>query len=186
MARKRARKVRKASRPARRRASGPKPIPTGFRTITPYLSVIGASSAIDFYEKAFGAKELRRDTTPEGKIMNATLRIGDSLIMLSDNLMGTPMPQESSVTIHLYSRNVDKLWNQAVTAGAKVTMPLDNQFWGERYGQLVDPFGHKWSLSTQVKMSAVERNAKMEAAMKAFSQAEQPQQQSGQPAQPQV
>jgi PhnB protein len=178
MARKRRSKSRK------RVSRGPKPVPSGFRTITPYLSITGAAQAIEFYKKAFGAKELRRDPAPDGRIMNATLRIGDSLIMLSDNMMG-PQPQDSPVTIHLYSKNVDKMWNQALSAGAKVRMPLDNQFWGERYGQLMDPFGHKWSLSMQVKMSAVERNAKMEVAMEAFSQAEQPQQ-SGQPAQPQM
>ena len=173
MARKRARKLRSKAR------SGPKPIPSGFRTITPYLSIKGAAGAIEFYKKAFGAKEIRRDMSPDGKIMNAVLRIGDSPMMLADNFMG-PQPADSPVTIHLYTKNVDKLWNQAVSAGAKVTMPLDNMFWGERYGQFTDPFGHKWSVSMQVKTSPKEREEKMEAAMKRFSQ---PQQQ-GTPSQP--
>jgi PhnB protein len=131
--------------------------------------VTGAAAAIDFYKKAFGAKEIRRDSTPDGRIMNAELKIGDSIIMLADNFMG-PQPQSSPVTIHLYSKDVDKLWNQATSAGAKATMPLDNQFWGERYGQLVDPFGHKWSMSMRVKMSKEEKGTKMKAAMAMFSQ----------------
>jgi PhnB protein len=173
---KRAKSRRKA--PAKRAAAKKiAPIPSGFRTITPYLSVEGASGAIDFYKKAFGAKEIRRDETPDGKIMNATLKIGDSMIMLSDNLMG-PQPQGSPVTIHLYSKDVDKLWDQALSAGATATMPLDNQFWGERYGQLTDPYGHKWSMSMQVRMSKEEKEAKQKAAMAMFSQG----QQSGAPA----
>lgn len=129
----------------------------------------GATNAIDFYKRAFGAKEVSRDSTPDGKIMNAVLKIGDSFIMLSDNLMG-PQPQGSPVTIHLYSKDVDKLWSEAMSAGAKSTMPLENQFWGERYGQLVDPFGHKWSMSMQVKMSKEEKEAKQKAAMAMFAQ----------------
>jgi PhnB protein len=144
------------------------PIPSGFRTLTPYLTVDHAAGAIDFYKKAFGAKEIRRDITPNGEIMNAHLRIGDSIIMLADNLMGTQFTS-SPVTIHIYTKDVDKLWKQATTAGAKATMPLDNQFWGERYGQLEDPFGHRWSLSMQVKMSKEEKDAKMKAAMAMFS-----------------
>ena len=161
--------------PAKKAAAKKKlaPIPSGFRTITPYLSVDGAANAIDFYKKAFGAKEIRRDEVPGGKIMNAMLKIGDSMMMLSDNLMG-PQPQGSPVTIHLYSKDVDKLWNQAVSAGATATMPLDNQFWGERYGQLTDPFGHKWSMSMQVRMSKEEKEVKQKAAMAMFSQGGQP------------
>src|SRR5215831_6828356 len=116
MPRKRTSKSRK-----KRAASGPKPIPSGFRSVTPYLTIAGAAEAIDFYKKAFGAKEVTRDSAPDGRIMNAILRIGDSPIMLSDNMMG-PQPKDSPVTIHIYSKNVDKLWNQAVEAGAKSTM----------------------------------------------------------------
>jgi PhnB protein len=133
-------------------------IPIGFRTVTPYLVLNDASTAIEFYKKAFGAKELIRHSTPDGKIMNAQIKIGDSMVLLSDEFLGssTKSPLSlgtSTVTLHLYSKNVDKLWAQAVSAGAMITMSLDNQFWGERYGQVVDPFGHHWSLSQQIKMS---------------------------------
>ncbi len=173
------RRAKSRSKSPRRRSTPKKlaPIPPGFRTVTPYLSVNGAASAIDFYRRAFGAKEIRRHATPDGRIMNAMLKIGDSMIMLSDNLMG-PQPQGGAVTIHLYSKDVDKLWDQAVSAGAKATMPLDDQFWGERYGQLTDPFGHKWSISMQVRMSKEDKEAKQRAAMAMFSQG----QQSGAPA----
>ena len=154
------------------------PIPPGFRTVTPYLTVNGASAAIDWYKKALGAKELRRDEAPGGVIMNAQIRIGDSIVMLSDNFPrpGAPTPElgNSPVTIHVYSKNVDKLWQQAVDAGAKVTMPIDNMFWGERYGQFSDPFGHKWSLSQQINMSKAEMAEKQKQAMAQFAQSERP------------
>ena len=150
------------------------PIPKGFRTVTPYLSINGASAAIDWYKKAFGAKELFRDATPDGKLMHARIRIGDSIVMMSDIMPGPNAPSEISgklpVSLHIYMKNVDKIWHQAVDAGAKVTMPLDNQFWGERYGQLTDPFGHNWSLSEQVKMSKAEKDEKQKQAMAMFSQ----------------
>jgi PhnB protein len=155
------------------------PIPRGFGTVTPYLSVDGGSDAVEFYKKAFGAKEVQRYPTPDGKIMNAILKIGDSMIMLSDVFPGamTKSPKSlggTAVTVHLYSKNVDKLWAQAVAAGATATMPLDNQFWGERYGQLTDPFGHHWSLSQVIKMSKQEMEEKQKAAMAMFSQGEHP------------
>ena len=153
------------------------PIPPGFRSVTPYLTVNGASEAIDWYKKALGAKELRRDEAPGGMIMNAQIRIGDSIIMLSDNFPrpGASEPAlsgNSPVTIHLYSNNVDKLWQQAVDAGAKVSMPIDNMFWGERYGQFSDPYGHKWSISMQISMSKAEMAEKQKQAMAQFSQGE--------------
>ncbi len=128
------------------------PIPKGFGTVTPYLSLDRAAEALEWYKKAFGAKELDRETVPGGKIMHARIRIGDSIIMLSDVFPGadTQAPSvlgNTTTTMHVYTKNVDKLWQQAVDAGAKVSMPLDNQFWGERYGKLKDPFGHNWSLS---------------------------------------
>jgi len=155
------------------------PIPPGFRSVTPYLTVNGAAAAIDWYKKALGAKEVRRDEVPGGMIMNAQIRIGDSIVMLSDNFPGsnskTPDVLGSSpVTIHVYANNVDKLWRQAVDAGAKVTMPIDNQFWGERYGQFTDPYGHHWSLSMQVSMSKKERDEKQKQAMAMFAQGEHP------------
>jgi PhnB protein len=158
-----------------------KPIPSGFRTITPYLVLNDASGAIEFYKKAFGAKELMRNPTPDGKILNAQIKIGDSIVMLSDEF---PFPGStvkspstlgaSTFTMHIYSKNVDKLWEQAVAAGAMVRMPLENTFWAERYGQLVDPFGHHWSLSQQIKMSPKEREEKQKAAMAMFAQGEHP------------
>jgi PhnB protein len=155
------------------------PIPKGFRTVTPYLSIKGASEAIEWYKKAFGAKELFREAMPDGKLMHARIRIGDSIVMMSDIIPGPNAPSDTGsgklpVSLHIYMKNVDKLWQKAVDAGAKVSMPLDNQFWGERYGQLTDPFGHTWSMSEQVKMSKAERDEKQKQAMAMFSQGEHP------------
>ena len=155
------------------------PVPKGFNTVTPYLSINGATAAIDWYKKAFGAKELYREPTPDGKLMHARIRIGDSIVMMSDIFPGPNAPSlnagsKSPVTLHIYMKNVDKLWQQAIDAGAKVAMPLDNQFWGERYGQLTDPFGHAWSMAEQVKMSKAERDEKEKQAMAMFSQGEHP------------
>jgi uncharacterized glyoxalase superfamily protein PhnB len=120
-------------------------------TITPHLSVREASKAIVFYKKAFGAEVLDVHYTPDGKVMHAHLKIGDSHLMLADEFpgMGTPAPQTlggSPVVLNVYVDDVDSLFNQAVAAGATVTMPLADQFWGDRYGQIVDPFGHHWAL----------------------------------------
>lgn len=155
------------------------PVPKGFRTVTPYLAINGAAAAIDWYKKAFGAKELLREPTSDGKLMHAQIRIGDSIVMMSDvfpgaNAQAPDVLGNSPVTLQVYVKNVDKLWQQAVDAGAKVTMPLDNQFWGERYGQLTDPFGHHWSLSEQIKMSKAERDEKQKQAMAMFSQGQHP------------
>jgi uncharacterized glyoxalase superfamily protein PhnB len=161
----------KAKKPAKSKKAS---IPPGFRTITPYLAINGAAAAIDWYKKAFGAKELARQAVPDGKLMHARIRIGDSIVMLSDTFPGgTQSPDtlgNSPVTLHIYINNVDKLWQQAVDAGAKVTMPLDNMFWGERYGQLTDPYGHHWSVSQQVNMSKKERDEKQKQAMAMFAQ----------------
>jgi len=155
------------------------PIPPGFRTVTPYLAIDGAAQALEFYKKAFGAKELSRDATPDGKILNASMKIGDSIVLMSDVFPGSDAKSPvtlggTAVTIHVYSKDVDKLWERALAAGARVVMPLDNQFWGERYGQLADPFGHRWSMSMQVKMSRQEMEAKQKAAMATFAQSEHP------------
>ena len=155
------------------------PIPKGFHTVTPYLSQDRAAEALEWYKKAFGAKILEKEEVPGGKIMHARIRIGDSIIMMSDVFPGAPTQAPSvlgntTATMHVYSKNVDKLWQQAVDAGAKVSMPLDNQFWGERYGQLKDPFGHVWSVSQVIPMSAKEKKEKEAAAMAMFSQGQQP------------
>lgn len=179
----------KSKRPAKtaKKKSRVNPIPTGMRSITPYLVINGASEALEFYKKAFGAKELEKSPRPDGKLMHASMRIGDSIVMMADEFPGTTMKAPASagattVAIHIYSKNVDKLWQQAIDAGAKVSMPLDNQFWGERYGQVQDPFGHQWSLSQRIKMSPKEMKEKEQQAMAMFSQGERP----GKPEMPQM
>lgn len=134
----------------------PKAVPEGTHTITPHLSVREAVKAIDFYQRAFGAQLLFVHKMPDGKVMHATLKIGDSRLMLADEFpgMGTPAPQTlggSPVVLTICVENVDELFNRAVAAGAKATMPLANQFWGDRYGQMVDPFGHSWALFSHVE-----------------------------------
>jgi PhnB protein len=136
-------------------AKAKKPIPEGARTITPHLIVNGAAQAIEFYKKAFGARENGRFAGPDGKIMHASLTIGDSQIYLNDEIHGGPAKLVAppslggnSVGVHLYVEDCDRVYNQAVGAGAKATMPLQDQFWGDRYGMVTDPFGHVWSIAT--------------------------------------
>ena len=171
------RKGKKKQTAARKRVAAVKAIPDGFGTITPYLIVNDGKGAIEFYKRAFGAKELTRSLTPDGKVMNAQIKVGDSIIMIADEFPGTPIKSPASlgtstVTLHLYSKNVDKMWARATQAGAIIVMPLDNQFWGDRYGQLVDPFGHHWSLAQHIKMSAKEMEERQKAAMAMFSAGE--------------
>jgi PhnB protein len=133
-----------------------KPVAEGDHTLTAHLSVRGATAAIEFYQKAFGAQVLFVHKMPDGKVMHATLQIGDSKLMLADEFpgMGAKSPQAlggSPVTLSLIVEDVDTLWNRAVAAGAKVTMPLANQFWGDRYGHLEDPFGQTWALLSHVE-----------------------------------
>jgi PhnB protein len=134
-------------------ASQTRQIPEGFHTVTPYLVVRDAAGAIDFYKRAFGAEELFRLEGPPGKIGHAEIKIGGSIIMLADEMEGGDCrsPQSlggTAVNIVLYVKDVDQVFNQAVSAGAKVAMPLDDMFWGDRYGQVTDPFGHSWALAT--------------------------------------
>jgi len=131
-------------------------IPEGMHTITPHIALRNAAQAIEFYKKAFGAEELGRSLTPDGKIMHAAIRIGDSLIMMNDEFpnMGSSSAEAlggTNVTLHIQTEDVDSLFDRAVKAGAKPTMPLANQFWGDRYGQVVDPFGQRWSVATRVE-----------------------------------
>ncbi len=142
-------------------AGNVKAVPDGTHTITAHLSVRDAQKAIDFYQKALGAQLLHMHKTPDGRVMHASLKIGDSQFMLADEFpgMGTPSPQAlggSPVVLNIYVEDVDTLFNQAVDAGAKVTMPLADQFWGDRYGQIVDPFGHHWALGSHVEDVAPE------------------------------
>jgi PhnB protein len=133
-----------------------KPIPEGMHTVTPHLVCAGAAEAIEFYQKAFGATELSRVPGENGKLMHASVRIGDSVVMLNEEMpewgaFGPKSLKGSAVTIHLYVENADAVFEQAVAAGAKVTMPIDDMFWGDRYGKVEDPFGHQWSIGTHVR-----------------------------------
>jgi PhnB protein len=139
-------------------AGNVKPVPQGYHTITPHIVIRDAAKAIEFYKKAFGAKQLGGVfNTPDGKVMHAELQIGDSRFMLADEFpgMGTcQSPQTlggTTTSLMVYSENVDQLFNQAVSAGASVAMPLANQFWGDRYGQVKDPYGHVWALGQHVE-----------------------------------
>ena len=132
-----------------------KPIPEGMTAVTPQLVCAGAASAIEFYKKAFGAVEESR-LTSEGKIMHASIRIGGAAIFLGEenrewNALGPKALKGSPVTIHLYVDDADAFVARAVKAGAKVTMPVEDQFWGDRYGTLEDPYGHHWSVGTHVR-----------------------------------
>ena len=136
-----------------------------YQTVTPYLTVGDAAAAIDFYKKAFGAEEIARHTAPDGKrLMHAHLKVMGMDLMLSDDFpeyMGgrSRTPQGfggSPVTLHLQTDDVDTLWEKIVAAGATVTMPLKDQFWGDRYGQFTDPFGHSWSAGQRIKQVSPE------------------------------
>jgi len=132
-----------------------KPIPEGYHTVTPYLTVRDAAQAIGFYKRVFTAKELMRMPGPDGKsIGHAELRIGDSVVMLSDEVPGMSTCRAptslggTTVALFLYVPNVDATFKRAVDAGCKVLRPLADMFWGDRYGQLEDPFGNQWALAT--------------------------------------
>jgi uncharacterized glyoxalase superfamily protein PhnB len=149
-------------------AGNVKTIPEGFRTLTPYLVVRDAAKAVEFYTKAFGADARSVHYAPDGKIMNADLKIGDSVLLLSEEFPGAQCrsPQSiggTSVTIHIYVEDVDGWFNRAVSAGATILMPVMDMFWGDRYGQLKDPFGHHWALATHKEdptSEEIERRAK--------------------------
>jgi PhnB protein len=131
-------------------------IPKGYHSITPALTCKDAAKAIDFYKEALGATEISRMEMPGGKIGHAELQIGDSKFFLNDEYPGmasAPDPNSKSAPISLfvYTEDVDSLFNNAVAAGCKVTMPLQDQFWGDRYGKLADPFGHHWGLAQHIE-----------------------------------
>ncbi|HEY7561521.1 MAG TPA: VOC family protein [Gaiellaceae bacterium] len=133
-----------------------KPIPEGYHTVTPYLAVDDAAEAIAYYTKAFGARERSRMEAPDGSIGHAELEIGDSLVMLSDPFpqATTRTPKElggTTATVFLYVEDVDAVVKRAVDAGATVTMAVADQFWGDRFGAITDPFGHSWSIATHVE-----------------------------------
>ena len=133
-----------------------KPVPDGMHTVTPHLICAGAADAIEFYKKAFSAVEEGRLPGPNGRLMHAMIRIGDSAVMLVDEMpkwgaLGPKALNGSPVTIHLYVEDVDAVVKRAVAAGAKITMPLEDMFWGDRYCKLEDPFGHRWSVATHIR-----------------------------------
>jgi PhnB protein len=139
---------------ARKLTVAVKPIPEGYHSITPMLTVRGADRAIDFYRRAFGAEEIGRMHGPDGKtVMHAELKIGDSRFFLGDEACGmdTRSPQTlggSPTGMYLYVRDVDEVFHKAVAAGATVKRPLENMFWGDRTGSVLDPYGHTWDLAT--------------------------------------
>jgi PhnB protein len=146
-----------------------KSVPEGFHTITPYMTVRNAARAIEFYKQAFGAVEKGGIMkSPDGKVAHAELQIGDSILMLGDEFpqMGALSPQSTGgagMGLHIYVEDVDSAFDRAVKAGATVEMPVADMFWGDRYGKLADPFGHKWSIGTHKHDVTMEE---MEEAMK--------------------
>ena len=151
------------------------PVPDGYHTVSPYLAVEDAATAIDYYKKAFGAAERVRMETPDGKIGHAELEIGDSIVMLAD-----PFPQAStkpphelggtSAGVFLYVEDVDAVVKRAVDAGASVTMEVADQFWGDRFGTVTDPFGHVWSVATHIEdVPPAEMAERAKAAMAAMA-----------------
>ncbi len=133
-----------------------KAVPEGYHTLTPTLTIRDAARAVEFYKQAFGAVERGVNKGPDVKVMHAELIIGDSIIMLADEFpeFGSLSPQTiggSGTGLHIYTEDVDSAFDRAVKAGATVEMPVADMFWGDRYGKLVDPFGHKWSIGTHVR-----------------------------------
>jgi PhnB protein len=137
-------------------AKAKQPIPEGLYTLTPNLVVKGAAQALDFYKKAFGATELSRMPGPNGVIMHASMRIGNSVFFINDEIRGQgdtvlapPTIKGTTTVLNLYVADCDKIYDQAIAAGARETMPLTDQFWGDRYGQVADPYGHVWAIATR-------------------------------------
>ena len=135
------------------------PVPEGFRTVTPHLVIEGAARAIDFYKQAFGAEEIYRMPAPDGRLMHAEIRIGDSIVMLGDDFPEWTGGKKRSpkalggspVAVHLYVADCDATIARATQAGATLSMPAADMFWGDRFGKVTDPFGHDWSIATHVE-----------------------------------
>jgi uncharacterized glyoxalase superfamily protein PhnB len=131
------------------------PIPEDFHTITPQLVVSGVADAVDWYTRALGAHELLRNAAPDGKIMHCELLLGDSRFFVVDEFPGSMRSPAAlggtPVTLHLYVADVDAVFERAVAAGATVLMPVADQFWGDRYGMISDPFGHRWSIASRIE-----------------------------------
>ena len=147
-----------------------KPIPDGYHSVTPYLVIRDAARALDFYKQAFGAAEVMRLADPTGKVGHAEIRIGDSVIMMADEfpdrgVRGVESYGGSPISIMLYVADVDAVFARAIAAGAKVKEPIDNKFYGDRSGTLVDPFGHTWTIATHIEDVAPEEITKRIAGM---------------------
>jgi uncharacterized glyoxalase superfamily protein PhnB len=150
-----------------------KPIPEGMQAVTPHLVCAGAASAIEFYKKAFGAVEEARLPAPDGRLMHAMIRIGGSAVMLVDEMpergsLGPKALKGTPVALHLYVADADAVAKRAVDAGARVLLPVQEMFWGDRYGQLEDPWGHRWSVATHVRDATPEE---IRQAMQSMAQA---------------
>ena len=148
------------------------PIPPGYHTLTPHLIVSDAKQATEFYKKAFGAEIRGMAHGPDGKVIHAEMKIGDSIVMFNDEFPAygvvspTTTKASTCVTTHMYVEDADKVYNSALAAGATVVMPLQDQFWGDRYGTVADPYGHHWSIATHIKdQTPEEMKAAMDAAM---------------------
>ena len=169
----------KAKRPARSprpAAKRVRPVPAGYHTVTPYLTVDDGARAIEFYVRAFGAREKDRMPGPGGKIMHAELRIGDSVVMLSDEFPGMSSCKAptslggTTGSLFLYVPDVDAAFRRAIEAGCKVIAPLTDMFWGDRFGKLEDPFGNQWSMATHKEdVSPAEMGKRAQAAMARMS-----------------
>lgn len=147
-----------------------KPIPEGHHTVTPYLAIKDAAKALDFYKKAFGATETYKLMMPDGRLGHGEIRIGDSVIMMADEFpeYGGNSPETlggSPVCLHLYVEDVDAFFKKAVAAGAKELKPIMDQFYGDRSGQLQDPFGHLWWVATHIEDVSIEETKKRMEAM---------------------
>jgi PhnB protein len=156
-------------------AQAKKPVPEGFHTVTPHLTMGNAAAALDWYKKALGADELMRSVGPDGKVMHAEVRIGDSKIMLNDEMGGGKSPQahggSSPASLWLYVEDCDALFNRASAAGGKVYMPLADQFWGDRCGGITDPEGYTWTIATHKEdLTPEEINSRATEFFKQFAQ----------------
>jgi PhnB protein len=150
-------------------AKAASPIPSGFHSLTPHLSVNGAVKYMEFLKQAFGAVEMSRAPGPGGKLMHASVRIGDSVLMFSDLFpeFGGPPTVEGNLpfVLHLYVPDADSTWAQALAAGCTVTFPIADQFWGSRYGQVQDPFGFRWAIATATEELTPEEMRERQAKM---------------------
>ena len=172
MKRKKAAAGKTAKKPAAPRKKVVAPIPAGYHAVTPYLSIRGAAAALEFYKRAFGAKEIMRMPGPKGDIGHAEIRIGDSRLMLADEypeiqFLSPASRGGTTVSIHLYVKDVDAMVERAIAAGAKLTRPVADQFYGDRTGSLEDPFGHMWHVATHKEdLSMAELRKRAEQAAK--------------------